>query len=102
MISYKISLEDNNLLRIGFGEPAQNDQIVRDAGKILDSMIENNILKGGQILKINGPASLPVAIVIAHAVAHLFEAIGVFDPKLNKYVIALSHGTKYKPGDLID
>ncbi|MBT9171444.1 MAG: hypothetical protein DDT18_01820 [Actinobacteria bacterium] len=101
MASYNINL-DGDVLRVGFGEPAQNDQIVRDAVTRLDEMVKNGTLAGGSVLKINGPASLPVAIAIAHAVAHLYEVVGVFDPKLGKYVVSVSHGNEYRPGDLID
>ena len=101
MTTYNIEL-DGELLNIGFAEPAQNDQIVRDAAARLDEMAESGELKGGQLLKINGPASLPVAFVLAHKVAHLFGAVGVFDPKLGKYVISITHNPTYKLGDLID
>lgn len=101
MATYKISLE-GNLLRVGFGDPAQNDQIVRDAVTRLAEMTASGELAGGPLIKVNGPASLPVAIAIAHAVAHLYEVVGVFDPKLGKYVVAVSHGATYKAGDLID
>lgn len=102
MASYNISLEDGNILRVGFGEPAQNDQIVRDAVARLDEMVAAGELAGGKIIKINGPASLPVAVAIAHAIGHLYEVVGVFDPKLGKYVVAVSHGSEYQPGDLLD
>jgi CRISPR-associated protein Csx3 len=98
---YKISLE-GDILHIGFGEPAQNDEIVRDAVARLAEMTAAGELAGGKIIKINGPASLPVAFVIAHTVTHLYEVVGVFDPKLGKYVVAVSHGSEYRPGDLID
>ncbi len=101
MTTYNIEL-DGELLNIGFADPAQNDQIVRDAAARLDEMAESGELKGGQLLKINGPASLPVACVLAHKVAHLFGAVGVFDPKLGKYVISITHNPAYKLGDLID
>jgi CRISPR-associated protein Csx3 len=101
MTTYNIEL-DGEILNIGFAEPAQNDQIVRDAAARLDEMAESGELKGGQLLKINGPASLPVACVLAHKVAHLFGAVGVFDPKLGKYVISITHNPTYKLGDLID
>jgi CRISPR-associated protein Csx3 len=101
MASYKIAKEDD-VLKVGFGDPAQNDQIVRDAVARLDEMANDGILAGGSVIKINGPASLPVAIAIAHAIGHLYEVIGVFDPKLGKYVVAVSHGAAYKAGDLID
>jgi CRISPR-associated protein Csx3 len=102
MASYKITLEEGNLLRVGFGEPAQNDRIVKDAVARLDEMVKTGELAGGPLIKINGPASLPVAIAIAHAVAHLYEVVAVFDPKIAKYVVSVSHGDTYKPGDLID
>ena len=101
MTTYNIEL-DGELLNIGFADPAQNDQIVRDAAARLDEMAESGELKGGQLLKINGPASLPVACVLVHKVAHLFGAVGVFDPKLGKYVISITHNPTYKLGDLID
>ena len=101
MTTYNIEL-DGELLNIGFADPAQNDQIVRDAAARLDEMAESGELKGGKLLKINGPASLPVACVLAHKVAHLFGAVGVFDPKLGKYVISITHNPTYKLGDLID
>lgn len=101
MTTYNIEL-DGELLNIGFANSAQNDQIVRDAAARLDEMAESGELKGGQLLKINGPASLPVAFVLAHKVAHLFGAVGVFDPKLGKYVISITHNPNYKLGDLID
>lgn len=102
MATYKISLEAGGLLRVGFGEPAQNDQICRDAARQLEELISSGTLAGGPVIKINGPASLPVAVVIAHAVSHLYEAVAVFDPKLGKYVVATSHGAQLKVGDLID
>jgi len=99
---FKINLEDGNVLRVGFGESAQNDAIVRDACERLAEMTVSGELAGGQILKVNGPASLPVAIAIAHAVAHLYEVVAVYDPKLGKYVVAVAHSGSHAPGDLID
>jgi len=102
MAYYNISLEEGNLLRVGFGDPAQNDQICRDAARQLEELVSSGALAGGPVIKINGPASLPVACVIAHAVAHLYGAVAVFDPKLGKYVVAISHGPELTVGDLID
>lgn len=100
--TYKIHAEkDSNgnlILRLSFGVPANNDQIVRDAVKRLDEL---NI-GGGKLIKLNGPASLPVAVAIAHHIMHKFSYIGVYDPKLNKYVISVAHGPERMIGDLID
>jgi CRISPR-associated protein Csx3 len=102
MTTYTIALIDQ-VLTVGFGEPAQNDQIVRDATARLDELTESGQLTGGTLLKINGPASMPVAFVIAHKVAHLYGAIAVYDPKLgNKYVVCITHTPTYQLGDLID
>ena len=96
MASYKIALEED-VLKVGFDAPAQNDQIVQDAKSILEGMN----LPGGPIIKVNGPASLPVAVVLAHHLNHLYEVVGVYDPKLGKYVVAVSHSPNHKVGDLI-
>jgi CRISPR-associated protein Csx3 len=102
MTAYNISIDKNQsgdiILKLSFGEPADNDRIIRDAIKRLDEL---NI-SGGKIVKINGPASLPVAVAITHHIIHKFSYIGVYDPKLNKYVIAVAHGPEYKTGELID
>lgn len=86
-----------DLLRVGFGQPAQNDQIVRDAERGLSALGE----MGGRLALINGPASLPVAVVLAHHLLHRYGAVGVFDPKLAAYVVAAAHGGNYTVGDLI-
>ncbi|MBD2138099.1 CRISPR-associated protein Csx3 [Anabaena sp. FACHB-1237] len=100
MSSYNIDLQDG-ILRVKFGEPAQNDQIVKDAAARLEELYQAGQLHG-ELLKINGPTSIPVAFVIAHKLAHLYGAIGLFDPKLDKYVISITHNPDYKLGDLID
>jgi CRISPR-associated protein Csx3 len=99
---YNVQLIENNVLKVGFADPAQNDAIVADAVAKLNTMVESGELAGGHMIKINGPASLPVAVAIAHAIAHLYEVVAVFDPKLGKYVVSVSHGDQYRPGDLID
>jgi CRISPR-associated protein Csx3 len=101
MNTYNIT-RDGNTLKLGFGSPAQNDQIVRDVLARLDEMESAGELNGGGLIKLNGPASLPVAMVLAHKLAHLYQAVACFDPKLSKYVVAIAHGDKYAIGDLID
>lgn len=101
MATYRIAIE-GNVLKVAFGDPAQNDQIVRDATARLDEMVKDGTLAGGSVIRVNGPASLPVAMAIAHVIGHLYEVVACFDPKLAKYVVAVSHGTAYRPGDLIE
>jgi CRISPR-associated protein Csx3 len=101
MTTYNIELKEDTL-HINFGEPAQNDQIVKDAAARLEEMAKSGELHGGQLLKINGPVSIPVAFVLAHRLSHLYGAIAFFDPKLGKYVTCITHNPAYKLGDLID
>lgn len=102
MSTYIIRVDENKILRIGFAKPAHNDQIVQDATMQLDKLIKEGDISGGEVIRINGPASLPVAMAVAHALGHLYQAVACFDPKLSKYVVSIAHGDKFKIGDLID
>ncbi len=100
---YHIAVERDNVLRLGFGDtPAQNDVLVKEAAQIIGEMIEVGTIKGGELIKLNGPATLPIAFVLAHKLNHLYQAVAVYDPKLSQYVVAIAHGGKYSVGDLID
>jgi CRISPR-associated protein Csx3 len=110
MYSYQIQLE-GDVLRVGFNRllPAAGDRIVRDALELVEQMIESGQLPGGShVLKIDGPQSVPVAYVIAHKLAHLYEAIAVLDPKIGRkghktYIVTITHGSEqYRIGDLIE
>ena len=95
--AYNVALE-GDVLKLSFGASAQNDQIVRDA---IEGVKALN-LEGGKIIKFNGPASLPVACALAHEVGNMYGAVACFDPKLSKYVVAISHDPEFQVGDLID
>ncbi len=85
-------------ISIGFGDtPAPNTAIVPAAIAAIASLN----LPGGQGLLINGPVSIPAAFAIAHTVAHLYAFIAVWDPKLQTYIVAISHDPSHKPGDTI-
>ncbi len=103
--TYSVKVEPNegfDLLRVAFCGSAQNDEHVHSAVEQIDELVESGKLGGGKMVKINGPASLPVAVALAHGVSHIYEYVGVYDPKLDQYVVSVSHGTAYAPGDLID
>jgi len=101
--SFNIDFDaEQSILKVGFGDPATNAEIVRDAAKRLAEIKASGGLQGGPLLRINGPASLPVAFTLAHSVMHAYGAIAVWDPKLQRYVIAVSHGPDYELGQLID
>lgn len=94
---------ENNILLVDFNrlEQVGNDQLVKDASTGLNRLIETGELQGGELLKINGPISLPVSYIISHRVSHLYKAIAVFDPKMSRYVVTSSHDPKYRVGDTI-
>jgi CRISPR-associated protein Csx3 len=88
--------EGNGITRvnIGFGESASNSEIIPDAVAGLAALQ----LAGGRGIHFNGRASLPVAMAIAHAVAHLYGYVACYDPKLQGYVVAISHDPAFRPG----
>ena len=85
--------------KVGFapGVSAENSVLVKDAAASLAATAPG----GGPLALINGPASLPVAAVLVHALGHLYGAIGVYDPKLAGYVVAISHTPDHTVGDVI-
>ncbi|GAB1541973.1 hypothetical protein NUACC21_46460 [Scytonema sp. NUACC21] len=116
MHSYQLKLE-GEVLRVGFNRllPAQGDRIVRDALELLEMMIDSQQIKGGECILIDGPQSVPVAYILSHRLAHLYEVVAVLDPKIGRkidtpsgavryknYIVTISHGSStYQVGDLI-
>jgi len=101
MAAYEFAVEerpDETTLRTNFGEAATGDVVVRDAYAALGALD----LQGGRLLRINGAASLPVAMVIAHAVSHRYGAVAMFDPKIQGYIVAISHDPEWTVGDVLN
>jgi len=71
-------------LQIGFGEPAANTQVVPDAIAALTALR----LAGGRGIHFNGPASL-------------YGYVACYDPKLQGYVVAISHDPSFRLGQLL-
>ena len=99
---YRCELESQvdgvDALKVSFGEAASNEVVVPDAIAALKELK----LKGGRGLTIDGSASLPVALALGHAVAHLYGFVAWLDPKLGKFVVSISHSPDHGPGDLLD
>jgi CRISPR-associated protein Csx3 len=89
----KVSINQNH--------PTTGDRLVMDADIRLEELIASGKLKGGELIKINGRTSLPVAYTILHKIAHLYSAIAVNDPRLG-YVVVVSTNPKYQLGDILD
>lgn len=84
-------------LAVRFVGEAENDRRVVDAVAAIKTLQ----LTGGPLVRIDGPCSLPVAFALAHAVGHLFGAVAVKDPKLGKFVVAISHRPDLAVGALL-
>lgn len=96
---YNVELQ-GDVLRVGFtDQPANNDDLVKEAVRKVRLYIDD---LHGVFLKINGAASLAVAIAIACQVKGVVSGIAVFDPKLQKYVVVHTLNPYYQLGDLID
>ena len=100
--SYNVECSHRSLdrtdLKIGFVGEADNDQRVRDAVASITALE----LKGGKLVSLDGPCSIPVAVALSHAVAHLYGAVAIKDPKLGKFVVSISHRPDLYVGMLID
>lgn len=94
--------EEFTKLTVGFDPADQqtNAEMVSDVASRIDGMIGAGELQGSLLL-ITGPMSVPLCCVISHKVSHLFGAVGVFDPKLEGYVISISHSPDYELGQVL-
>ncbi len=100
MSTYNINLAlDTSILYVGFGEPANNDQIVKDAIAAVKAIKEE---LHSRVLRVNGAASMPVTFAISAEIGNVTKAIAVFDPKLKKYVVSVTRTPEHQIGDLID
>lgn len=95
----RILAEDAGVItvEIGFEGVGPNNLVVPDALRSLADLR----LTGGAGIHFHGPASIPVAMALCHAVGHLYGYVACFDPKLQAYVVAVSHSPRHAPGDLI-
>lgn len=100
---YNITLEKGpeggDLLRIGFGDPAQGDAIAAEADRLMAGLDSESQLSGS-LVRVNGPASLAAAAVLSHWLSHRYATVAVYDPKIGSYIVVVSHG-EAKVGDLL-
>lgn len=89
---------DNDTLTLGFGDPATGDAVVAGIVDALKALPPNF---GGKLLKVTGPTTVAGALAIGHFAAHKFGAVAMFDPKLQKFIVAISHDPDFAVGDLL-
>lgn len=100
---YSVIHVGDGLIEVGFNPdaPASNDVLVQEAHE-QSLVLKKDESLFGKVARINGAASLPVAMAIASNLCHVVPAVACFDPKMGKYVVAISHSPDYKVGDLIE
>ena len=98
--TYKLRLE-GDVLKLSFGTPSSNIEIVKDAVSEVDRLVASGELATGRVLKLNGPASIPVAVAITSRVSSLYEVVAVFDPKLNGYIVSISSDPTIEIGSVL-
>lgn len=91
-------IKNGVIVKVGFADPAQNDVITKEAAEKAAALAPQ---VAGHIALINGPASLPVAMTIAHAFGHVAVAVAAFDPKMGSYIVSVSHDPDFHVGDAI-
>lgn len=96
-----LATRDGSVLRVAFGSPATGEVIVRDAYAALNELELRGDLAGGGLLFINGRCTVPTAVMLGHSLSHLFTAIAAFDPKLDRYIVCVSHDPNYEVGQVI-
>ncbi len=107
--AYRISIRHDakgDLLRVKFGAAATNDIIVQQAAAECEAIVKAGGLRGGSVLRIKGPSSVPVAfslgLALAPIVINLYQAVAVYDDRtdMQKFVIVwIGEGSRYKLGD---
>ncbi|AIE73536.1 MULTISPECIES: hypothetical protein [unclassified Synechocystis] len=108
MSSYHLRLEGDTLYgAFNRAEPASGDCLVMDAAHGIDAMIQQGVLAGGNLLKIEGPQSVAVAYTLAQRLAPLYGAIAIMDPKACRrgykvYIVAIRRVKEYPLGSLIE
>jgi CRISPR-associated protein Csx3 len=100
--TFEIKVEGKNILRVGFVGRAEGNQVVRDASARLDELISSGVFPSGGLVKINGPLSIPVALMLSHRLMKRFRAVGTYDRRSAKYIISASEDSAYRVGDLVD
>jgi len=58
-------------------------------------------VKGNKILLLSGRAPIWMYGSLVHKYAHLVQAVGIYDPKINGYVIVATHSNEVSTGDIV-
>ena len=92
-----------DLLVIGFGNiPAQNTELVPQVFWMIDKLLADNNIERLPLIRVYGRTSVPIAYLLALKLESICDAIAVYDPKQNGYVVVKCIGEDiYRLGQLI-
>jgi len=90
-------VDDGATLQVTLLGKADSAALVASAERQLEQLE----IRGGKLIRVSGRCPLPVAMAIAHRLAHLYGAVAIRDPKLNGYVVAISHTPECPVGKVI-
>ena len=95
ILEQEIGFSQFQVIRVSFGEPATNSVIVQEVEQTAPTIASRC---HGKVVLFNGAASNAVTAVLAHKFGHVTKAVGIYDPKLQSYVIVISHDPDYFVG----
>lgn len=99
--AYEITVEtatpERTRLNGRFVANAQGDEIVQSIVRQLEALP----LRGGRLVTFDGQISVAGAIALGHRLAHLYAAVAMFDPKMQGFIVAVSHDPEFAVGQLI-
>lgn len=91
--------EENHTITTVLPSKRTNQELLKMASSEITDL--KTLVKHGGVLKITGRCSLPLMSFLTHSFGHLHQAICVYDPKLDRFLVTISHSPEYSVGDLI-
>lgn len=85
--------EAADILEIDFieGINAENDELIKFVVTAIRQMAINMDM-GGELLKITGRCSVPLAMCIGGLTKPYYKSVAVYDPKIKKFVVTMTNG----------
>lgn len=79
---------ENDVLQVTLPEGKTQAELVEMAKEEIKT-IETSLY--GKDIKINGRITTAMSLMLGHKLAHITKSVSIFDPKLNEYIVAVSH-----------
>lgn len=79
---------NNDILEITLPEGKNQIEILKMLKNEFE-IIEKQLF--GLDIKLNGRITTAMALYLGHKLAHICKSVSIFDPKMNDYVLVISH-----------